>query len=379
MHSSKAFVFAVLFTACGARNDPALLVDSGVADSGATGPDAGPTDLDAGVADGGAVASDAGRPDAGVAGVDAGTPIIVAPDAWSWVPVEGSKCASGTPTGIGFRHRPSSRRALIYLQGGGSCSQADNCWVNPTATNLNGYGATDFAKEPLLQQLFYFDVSSGTQNPFADETLVFVPYCTGDAHSGTAVRDLGQPTYFNGANNLRLALGRLAATLPGLERVTLVGTSAGGAGTTINYERVKAAFNTRVDVINDSQANIDDPKDLGLFDVWGADLPSGCSGCDSRSTLHAYNRSLDPNSRYAYLSFRWDSTYAPGVDLSATSWVTSTLAGDDKARWFIVDNPSSTPIHVVSTKNRADLKSAVLGFARAMTSDGAWTNQTFTP
>lgn len=347
-----------------------------VADAG-VGDDAGMALLDAGDSfDAGA--PDAGASDGGAAETpDAGAPIIVPADIWSWVPITGSKCASGTETGIGIRRKPNSRRALIYLQGGGSCSTADNCWIDPTASGLTGYAAEQFKKEPVLQQLFYFDVSAGTENPFADETLVFVPYCTGDAHSGTAVRDLGQPTFFNGANNLRLALARLAATMPDLERVTLVGTSAGGAGTTIHFARVKAAFKTRVDVINDSQANIDDPKDPALFDVWGADLP--CTTCTGRSALHAYNRSLDPSARYAYLSFRWDSTYAPGVDLASTSWVTSTLANDPNARWFIANNPASSPIHVVSTKNRADLKSAVLGFAKAMQSDGAWANQTFSP
>lgn len=329
--------------------------------------------MDAGVA----VEPDAGAVrDAGVV-LDAGTPIVAPADTWTWVPISGSKCASGTETGIGIRLKPQSRRALIYLQGGGSCSRADNCWTTPTATNLPGYGAADFAGEPTLQQLFYFDVRAGTDNPFADQTLVFVPYCTGDAHSGTMVRDLGRPTHFNGANNLRLALARLAVTLPGLERVTLVGTSAGGAGTTINYARVKAAFGTRVDVINDSQANIDDPKDPMLFDTWGADL--SCTTCTTRSALHTFNRSLDPASRYAYVTFRYDDTYARGVDLAMTNWVTSTLANDANARWFIVNNPPSTPVHVVSNKNRADLKAAVLGFARSLTTDAAWMNQTFNP
>ena len=77
-------------------------------------------------------------------------------------------------------------------------------------------------------------------NPFKDWSFVFVPYCTGDLHAGSAIT-----TYTNnsdthdhhhvGHTNIRAYLARLLATFPSLDRFALTGASAGGYGALFNY------------------------------------------------------------------------------------------------------------------------------------------------
>jgi hypothetical protein len=369
------FLPLLLVLACGAPPTPtAPLDDAGPVDAGgAIEPIDGGLGNDAGVSDGGAF-------DAGVS--DAGLAIIAPARTWTWVPLPGSTCGSGSPTGIGVWLEPGSRRLVLYLEGGGSCATAETCWVRPTAANMTGYGATEFQREEKLTQLMFFDTRPQSSNPFRGANLVFVPYCTGDLHSGTRVETLmvqGQPrpTFFTGAINVRNALVALSATFPSLDRVILAGTSAGGAGTTFHTSTVKAALRTRVDVVNDSAPNLAGAVDSSRFALWGTSLP--CATCTTPELVHAHNRSLDPSARYAFLSFRYDATVAPGIDLLMSPWVATTLTADPNARSLVVNNPMRMSQHVVSTKPQPQLVTAVNEFLSAMLLDGPWMSRVLTP
>lgn len=167
--------------------------------------------------------ADAAEPDA-LADAPAPEGLPAAPGTWTFVPIDGMRCADGSATGIGVRLEPDSKELMLYLQGGGACTTGETCWVSKNAAHVDGYGPTEFAQDGLLENYVLLDPSATSGNPFADMTMVMVPYCTGDAHSGRAIRDLdvrGTPktTYFVGAINMDLVLRRLAAAFPSLERV----------------------------------------------------------------------------------------------------------------------------------------------------------------
>ena len=76
-----------------------------------------------------------------------------------------------------------------------------------------------------------------------DATVVFVPYCTGDVHSGSAVATYASPlpgrdaiTWRHvGHANVLAFLKRLGATFPDPGRLVISGSSAGGFGSMSNY------------------------------------------------------------------------------------------------------------------------------------------------
>ena len=141
------------------------------------------------------------------------------PDEWTWIDEPDSRCANGTPTGFAVNVHPGASHLVVFLEGGGACDNADDCWVNPTAMNIaGGYGLRQLQGEPLLDHML-FQRSAGS-NPFADASYVFVPYCTGDLHAGNAkatyqtIRERFL-TYHYGAHNLDLDLQTLSgAFLP---------------------------------------------------------------------------------------------------------------------------------------------------------------------
>ncbi len=306
--------------------------------------------------------------------------------------MEGAVCASGTPTGIGVRLRADSRELLIYMQGGGACTDGQTCWVSTTnAANVNGYAAAEFAEESLINSYALF--ADQPANPFAEMNMVMVPYCTGDGHAGNAVRELdveGTPrtTYFKGAAKMQLYLERLAATFPDLERVYLVGTSAGGGGATFNYGRIRDALGVEVHSIIDSAPGFLDEGDQEKWAIWGVE--PDCDGCTSGESLRQYNRSLAPSSRFGFLTFRFDKTTSNGkTEAEYEPLMTALLANiqaDANGRTFVIDNSATgfdTTLHVITTKNNPPaLRTAYLNWLTALTdleNDADWENVTLTP
>lgn len=133
-------------------------------------------------------------------------------------------CSDGSEFDV-MIHRGDPRRVLFYLEGGGACFSAETCGpAKPTFTrNLDG--------EKMPTAAGIFDLSNA-DNPFADYSMVFVPYCTGDVHLGNATHDYGDGVivHHNGYINASTALAATAAAFPGAAHVVVAGTSAGSAG-----------------------------------------------------------------------------------------------------------------------------------------------------
>ncbi len=346
------------------------------------------------VADGGAAGPDAVA-DASIS-TDAGPQPISAPsDQWTWVDFPDSKCASGTPTGIGINPHDGATELVIYLQGGGECATGDSCWgSSPTATFLTGYGANQFAVAgppafPVLDR-------SNTGNPMRAANMVFVPYCTGDLHAGSQEVDLsvgGTPTqtWFWGARDLSIFLDRLVPTFPNVTRIYLSGASAGGYGTVLGYDTVARTFDVPVDAIDDSGPPILAPNATqnGSLAVWGFVPPVGCaSPCNTYDAVYAAARALQPASRFGFLLYAYDTTISerynfatPADYTAAIDAFAASLAGDANAATYIVDeadcDPDTHPCHVVESDPA--LAAASLPWIDQMWSGGAWSSTTYTP
>jgi len=151
-------------------------------------------------------------------------------------------------TAVYYRHpnvnQQSSKKMLIYLQGGGFCVPGDgptNCnarcangnqlctaRTNPTYKfKANGLGATIASKNSTLNPAFH------------DFSNVYVPYCSSDLHSGTA--DASAETEgraFHGKNIIKAIINDLMTNtwLAEADEVVLAGSSAGGFGVERNCD-----------------------------------------------------------------------------------------------------------------------------------------------
>jgi len=307
--------------------------------------------------DGGAIDTGAGDTgsDSGIA-----NPIPAADDQWTWVDFPESKCASGTPTGIAVNPHAGATNLMFYFEGGGGCTDASTCWgPTPGARNLDGYDSTTFATAeqrgyPILDR-------THAGNPMSAMNMVYIPYCTGDLHGGSAEVDLQvsgttKPTYFWGAKDLDIFLERIAPTFAQTTHVWSMGTSAGGFGAFLDFDRISRAFpGVRVDIIDDSGPPIP-PKggsnNATAFAAWGLVPPAGCTGCNSLESIFAFDRKSQPASSFGFLSFTQDTTISRFFGYTVAEFpavidsFSSSLAGDPHAATYLVTNESS---HVVES------------------------------
>lgn len=329
---------------------------------------------------------DASADDGGDASATA--PISAPNDAWTWVDFPDSKCASGSATGIAVNPHASATTLLIYMEGGGSCHDATTCWgAKPTANNVAGYDATTFAATKTINYPLLDRTLAG--NPMAQMSMAFIPYCTGDLHAGTKEVDLNvdgslKPTYFWGATDMDMFLARLVPTFTGVKRVVLLGTSAGGFGTFMNFDHVAHAFGVRVDIVDDSGPAIPPNSDAGApttgLGPWGVVPPSGCTSCTSLRNILDFDRTEQPASAYAFMSFAEDPTIAPdfGYDPitdypTVMTNYTASFASDPHAHTFIVTNEEQ---HVVETDPTLAAQYAPW-VTLMLNDDPSWANQVY--
>jgi hypothetical protein len=287
-------------------------------------------------------------------GDDDNTPLDPGPpEAWTWVDIEGTACGNGERTGIGVNSSDASTDLYIYLQGGGACWDERTCFVLRSASNLStGYQEAEFQLDSTRTSAMFNRAQA--DNPFRDMSFVFVPYCTGDVHAGDAVQTYGtRQVHHKGASNVAAWLPRVVATFPNTRRVFLAGSSAGGFGAQLNYERVAAAFPAaEVHVLADSGQMINPSGTLysAWLASWGAQLPEACPDCRTDFTrIPAYLADTYPDSRFALLAWDQDTVLSSFFAYPAATYETltrqllvSAYDGRANARYFLKNGTQHT-------------------------------------
>jgi len=172
----------------------------------------------------GACGSDAGSDGDSSTGEQADSattePQTADPAGWERV-VPGGDCRCSDGSEFGFWVREASpTKVVLFFQGGGACFSAETC--DPD----NELYRTTAGEAPGQEGMFDF---ADERNPFADHSVVYVPYCTGDVHIGDVTTEyaadltIQHKGYLNGT----AALDHLAATFPDATDVVVVGESAG--------------------------------------------------------------------------------------------------------------------------------------------------------
>jgi len=220
---------------------------------------------------------------------------------WTWIATPGSMCRDGSPAGYFYR-LGTAPELMIYLNGGGACADKFFCSLNPANVHqdlpieyLIG-GAPNLVVGPNAvrqvapdEGIFKID----PRNPVAHWNMVYVPYCTGDIHAGVnkdvEVKDVAGKQQFVGYTNFGLFLESFGPAFAHAGKVLLTGSSAGGFGTLINYDRTQAFFDNygiKVVAISDSGVPMRDAYMAPCLqkrwrDYWGINqvLPKDCSEC----------------------------------------------------------------------------------------------------
>ena len=199
------------------------------------------------------------------------------PNEATWVSRTQMKSRNGESMGYGVILNPNSTKLVVFLGGGGACFNGLTCSQNP-----DSYSKEDFLKGIVSNKSLLINRSSN-ENQFKDWNLVFVPYATGDVHSGTNssgnVPNNG-PKNQNmvGFNNFTIVLEDLKDYFDSNGTITelvFMGSSAGGYGVLSNTFQLTdiLAKNIPTTVIVDAAPVFMDKSILSpcLFDIWNSD------------------------------------------------------------------------------------------------------------
>src|SRR5262249_27499783 len=117
-----------------------------------------------------------------------------------------------------------------------------------------------------------FDVAD-ERNPFADFSVIYVPYCTGDVHVGNVTRTYapGLTVHHRGYVNGTAALDHLVATFPRATAVVVIGESAGSVAAPLYGGLVSDRLpEARITVLADGSGSYPDAPAVNRYlATWG--------------------------------------------------------------------------------------------------------------
>lgn len=168
--------------------------------------------------------------------------------------------------------RGKSKNVMVFFEGGGACWDNLTCTF-PIADGLPP-GLPQFfvpaihpATNPALMQ-GVFDASNAA-NPVKDWSAVYIPYCTGDLHAGSATQSyfnvgnpvLPLPPSFNiehrGFDNFMVVLDWMRKHIEEPKSLLVTGISAGGYGASLNFPWLARAYpEARLRVLADASQGV---------------------------------------------------------------------------------------------------------------------------
>lgn len=260
-------------------------------------------------------------------------------------PESGASCGDGSPYRFFVNRTPLNRDVAIVYEGGGACWDQKACLGEGRLGASNPDGVPPDYMQSVNVAFGLITPFNARNSPQAVSTqswnMVFLPYCTGDVHSGSkltvyddAYPDRPRVQHHAGQANVRAAAAWLRANLGQPRQLLLTGYSAGGVGSTTTYALVREALQPtgRSTLLADSGplvpaprgASPDDFPAIKLHDTirvaWGLDEPEGLvtrfagliDGFDP-DNLGSVNTALArtyPQDRFGFMVFTRDTNFS---------------------------------------------------------------------
>ncbi len=279
-------------------------------------------------------------------------PLALSADYYRWETVElpassGAACGNGTPYRFFVNRTPLSKDLVLIYEGGGACWDQNACLGigDLAAANPDGI-PPDYLQQLNTAAYGLVTPFSARNDPFqAVQTqswnIVYIPYCTGDVHSGSKVvtyadADPAHPRveYHRGQANIRGAAQWLRDNLGRPNNLMLTGFSAGGVGSTVTYDIVRSALQPRgkSSLLADSGPLMSAPRNGApeqypsvlmhntIRSAWGLDEPGGLIASyantlpgfnpDNLGTVTGALAQKYPQDRFGYMVFQADANFS---------------------------------------------------------------------
>jgi len=321
-----------------------------------------------------------------------GEPLDVPANEWTWVDVDGTTCDDGSQTGMAV-NPGTSNNVLIFMNGGGACWDYTTCFVAQTAAK-GPFAGPQWAQVDGELGGTIMDRDSA-DNPFADWTFVFVPYCTGDLHGGDIVvtyEQNGDSRSYNhtGHTNILRDLERLGPTFTDPDKLVVSGASAGGGGTLLNYASFRWYWpNATSYLLDDSLPMFEgDAIQSWMRETWietwdlHTVVDPVCTSCDSDfSQMHVQLAADFPDDRMALLESMQDGTISNYLLMSGPTFQTNLEQLDadvltPSTQWnrFFINGSSHTMVGSPSRFTTSDGDNLWPWLQSFVNDDASWTD-----
>lgn len=141
---------------------------------------------------------------------------------------------------------------VIFFDGGGACWDDVTCAIprlREAARDDDGFYKAELIDSDDPNRFSgIFDLDN-PRNPVRNWSFVYVPYCTGDVHTGSNTAhytdpDTGEPYTIEhrGADNFRVVLNWMKEHFAQPSRLLVAGSSAGAYGAATHYPRIREAY-----------------------------------------------------------------------------------------------------------------------------------------
>jgi Pectinacetylesterase len=230
------------------------------------------------------------------------------------------ECADGSEFAF-WERRADPTKVVFWLDGGGGCWDATTCaFTDEDSTTYDWNVSPD--DDPALEEGI-FD-RSDPDNPFADYTFVYLPYCTGDVHLGDVTREYSPDltVEHNGFVNGSTALAYLVEHYPDADQVVVAGESAGSVAAPVYAGLVSDALpDAQITVLADGSGALD--VNAEILGMWGTfdtmpdwEVNEGLTAQDWRIPRFSIQAGLhDPDIVMARFDYAYDEVQTSFMEL----------------------------------------------------------------
>lgn len=163
---------------------------------------------------------------------------------WTKVEPEGAVCGNNSQYKFFVNFSDVSNNLVIAFEPGGACWDYESCTGQSGirgAANIDGISDRHMDDRQFYVPFFNRDEEGDSPTP--DWNYVFVPYCTGDVHTGDNVITYSDPNgvepdvefHHAGHDNVQKVIEWLGENFENVPDMLVTGCSAGGVGSLINY------------------------------------------------------------------------------------------------------------------------------------------------
>jgi pectinacetylesterase len=244
------------------------------------------------------------------------------------VEIPGTVCGNDSQYKIWVNYSKTSDNLVVVLEPGGACWDYDSCTgangirgaANPDGLPDNHWELAPFIS-PFLNR-------SDDTNPSIDWNMVYVPYCTGDVHTGNVVATYdaddgsNEVTFHHaGHDDMTAVVSWIDQHFTHVPKMLVTGCSAGGVGSLVNYQFLRQGVHAAEQgyLLDDSgpvfpSSGYSGPMHAKIRQAWNLDsladvMPAGFS-LDDMGTINTALADEFPHDRLATTFFRRDYNFS---------------------------------------------------------------------